>query len=252
MTRGTSVRIPPPLRPWLQAVGQAAQAQRLRVYAVGGCVRDWLLGRADTPDVDFVVEGDAAAFARRLAESTGASVNVHAQFGTATLSWTGRAARAPAGLRRVDVATCRKETYREPAAYPQVSAGTLEEDLHRRDFTINAMAASVAPEAFGRVHDPFGGRRDLRARRLRILHDRSFMDDPSRILRAARFATRFGCRLEPGTAEELRQALRAGLLERLNRGRARKELGRMLEEPDPVACLACLGRWVRASRSEGA
>ncbi|MBI2885530.1 MAG: CCA tRNA nucleotidyltransferase [Candidatus Omnitrophica bacterium] len=236
------LRVPPALRPWLQEVGRLAHAQGLRAHAVGGCVRDWLLRRSDTPDVDLVIEGDAVAFARQMAALWNAAVSAHEQFGTATLSWD-----APALLQRVDFATCRKETYREPAAYPKVTAGTLEDDLRRRDFTINAMAMALSPGAFGRLVDPFGGTKDLRARRLRILHARSFIDDPSRILRAARFLPRFRGRLDAGTARELRSAVRAGVLDRLNLGRARKELRRMLEEPDPAACLACLGRWVESA-----
>ncbi|MBI4322827.1 MAG: CCA tRNA nucleotidyltransferase [Candidatus Omnitrophica bacterium] len=235
------LRVPEPIEPWLRRLGRLAQAQGLEAYAVGGCVRDWLLGAARATDLDVCVVGDGIAFAQAAARRLDARVVVHEPFGTATLE------RRPAGL-RIDVAGCRKETYAKPAAYPTVSPGTLREDLFRRDFTINAMAMAIGPQAFGRLVDAFGGWRDVKARRLRVLHADSFVDDPSRILRAARFAVRYGLSLEPQTARWLQQALAAGLVARLNRGRIRKELVRMLEEPDPVACLAQVGRWLNGSR----
>jgi tRNA nucleotidyltransferase (CCA-adding enzyme) len=148
---------------------------------------------------------------------------------------------------RLDIASCRKETYREPAAYPKVSQGTLRDDLFRRDFTINAMAMALNADRFGVLVDPFHGLRDLTRQRLRILHAKSFLDDPSRILRAARLAPRFHLHLEQRTARKVSWALARGLLGRLNRGRLRKEFERMAAEPNPRACLACLGRWLEAS-----
>ena len=248
--RMKTVRVPKSIEPWLRRLGRLAKAQGLEAYAVGGCVRDWVLGAVRVTDVDVCVESHAphaasvglqgVAFARAAARELGAQVIVHEQFGTATLE------HRPRGV-RIDVASARHEVYAKPAAYPTVSPGTLREDLFRRDFTVNAMAMAIGPRAFGRLVDPFGGWRDLKAKRLRVLHAGSFVDDPSRILRAARFAARHGCVLEPQTARWLRQALAAGMLARLNRGRLRKELRRMLEEPDPVACLARLGRWMAAS-----
>jgi len=155
---------------------------------------------------------------------------------------------AAASVTRIDVASCRKETYSEPAAYPKVESGALRDDLHRRDFTINAMATAIGPAEFAQLVDPFGGLADLRAKRLRILHPKSFIDDPSRILRGVRFVCRLGVTLEPGTGRAVREALADGLLARLNRGRLRKELERMVEEPDPVACLALLGRWLNEKK----
>ncbi|MBI3311918.1 MAG: CCA tRNA nucleotidyltransferase, partial [Candidatus Omnitrophica bacterium] len=117
-------------------------------------------------------------------------------------------------------------------------------DLVRRAFTINAMAMAINARTFGVLVDPFGGFRDLETRRLRVLHPQSFFDDPSRILRAARFVQRYGLTLESKTAGSMKQALAAGMLARLNRGRLRKELGLIVNEPDPVACLTRLGRWL--------
>lgn len=245
-THPRKVSVPPIAASLLKRIGRLALERQTTAYAVGGCVRDWILGLPETVDIDVIIEGNGVAFAGQLAEALGAQVAQHEQFGTATLTWNSTPALDDAALRalRLDVAGCRKEIYRAPAAYPTVSAGTLRDDLLRRDFTINAMAMELQPDRWGHVIDPFGGRRDLAARRLRILHAKSFVDDPSRLLRAARFLPRFGLSLERQTAQRLRQAVAADLLRRLNRGRIRKELERMVLEPDPFACLRCLGQWL--------
>jgi tRNA nucleotidyltransferase (CCA-adding enzyme) len=217
--------------PILQSIGRLADQVQMPAYAVGGCVRDWLLGAKQTKDLDVTVEGDGIGLAGAIARVMGGTVEPHEPFGTATLTIPG--SRHP----RIDVATCRRETYAKPAAYPAVSRGTLEDDLFRRDFTINAMAMSIAPSAFGALIDPFGGARDLRQRRLRILHERSFIDDPSRILRGARFLTRFGLRWDPLTARAAKAAVASGALGWLNAGRLRREIERMGREPDPLGCL---------------
>jgi tRNA nucleotidyltransferase (CCA-adding enzyme) len=227
----------------LETIGRLAEEHGVKAYAVGGCVRDWLLGITSTVDVDVMVEGDGLAFAHRLGERFGVPVHPHTQFGTATLELP-RAGKRPVRLMRLDVASCRNETYREPAAYPKVSAGTLRDDLRRRDFTINAMAVALQPHQVGQLVDPFHGWRDVTKRRLRTLHPRSFFDDPSRMLRAARFAARFHLDLEPCTARQMSRALTQGLLGHLNRGRVRKEFERMAAEPRPLKSLACLGRWL--------
>ena len=226
------VTIPAKLRPLLRRLGDIADEQGMAAYAVGGCVRDWLLrrGGADS-DLDIAVEGNGLAFARAAARALEAAATVHEQFGTATLMVPGSPAR------RIDVATCRRETYAKPAAYPRVTPGTLRDDLFRRDFTINAMAAALNRARFGRLIDPFGGARDLRRRRLRVLHPRSFEDDPSRILRGIRFLTRFGFEWEPETERAARAAMAAGAIGWLNTGRLRKELDRIAAEGKPRACL---------------
>jgi len=254
LATGQCVDVPSQIRPLLEKIGRIADQERVSAYAVGGCVRDWLLGVARTTDLDVALAGDGIVFANRVAKALGTSVKPHEQFGTATLVIE----QAPGDSRRpkkttpapssaplrIDVASCRKERYAEPAAYPKVTSGSLQDDLFRRDFTINAMAVAINPKPFGQLIDPFGGFQDLQARRLRILHPNSFLDDPSRILRAVRFAQRFGLTLEPKTAQCLRQAVASGVLSRLNRGRLRKELDRMVEEPDPLACLSRLSQWL--------
>ena len=246
--------LPQVVRERLAQIGRLADAQGVRAWAVGGCVRDTLLGRLPS-EIDVAVEGDGAALALALAQDTGGTLTRHEQFGTASVVLGSAALKARGGrqvlpvaraadgaVTHVDFAMCRKETYDAPGAYPRVSPGTLDEDLTRRDFTINAMALQVQGRAFGALVDPRHGRDDLQARQLRALHPRSFLDDPSRILRGVRFAQRFGCVFEPQTQQWLASAIREGTLERLNRGRWRKELLLMLEEPRPLDCLRQLGR----------
>jgi tRNA nucleotidyltransferase (CCA-adding enzyme) len=182
-------------------------------------------------DLDVTVEGDGVQLANAIAQAFGGMVEPHPPFGTATV-----VVAHPWPRLRIDVATCRKETYVKPAAYPKVAAGTLQDDLARRDFTINAMAMALAPRTFGRLIDPFQGARDLRQKRLRMLHPGSFVDDPSRILRGIRFAQRFGLRWERGTQRAMREAVAAGALGWLNAGRLRKERELMTQEPNPRAC----------------
>ncbi len=220
--------VPARIQPLLRTIGRVAQQQGARAYAVGGCVRDWALGIAETTDLDVTVEGSGIVLARSVGKTLRGRLTVHEQFGTATVRLGGR---------RVDFATCRRETYAKPAAYPKVSPGTLRDDLLRRDFTMNAMALALNPVSLGRLQDPFRGRQDLRRKTLRILHEKSFLDDPTRILRGVRFAERFGLRWDPKTFAQLRSAIKAGALGWLNQGRVRKELDLMLAEPNPRACL---------------
>ncbi|HEU4945360.1 MAG TPA: hypothetical protein VFT10_09400 [Solirubrobacterales bacterium] len=160
------------------------------VYLVGGAVRDLLLGRGRA-DIDLVVEGDAAALAARL----GADIVSHERFGTAKVVLDGH---------EVDIAAARSESYSHPGALPTVEPGAdLAADLRRRDFTINAMAIPLRGEP--RLIDPHGGQADLAAKLLRVLHDDSFVDDPTRAIRAARYAARFDLELEPHTADLLRR-----------------------------------------------
>jgi tRNA nucleotidyltransferase (CCA-adding enzyme) len=183
-------RIPERLRALagLDRVREAAAGTA--TYLVGGAVRDLLLGR-DRTDLDIAVEGDAAAVGRRL----GGEVRTHERFATATVH--------TAGL-ELDLATSRSEAYPEPGALPEIQPATLSEDLARRDFTLNAMAVPL--EGDPELIDPHGGLEDLKRGALRVLHDDSFVDDPSRALRAARSAARYGFDLDPDTERLLREA----------------------------------------------
>ncbi len=194
------------------------------VYLVGGAVRDLLLGRGRA-DVDLVVEGDAATLAARL----GAEVTAHERFGTAKLTLAGH---------EVDVATARTEAYPHPGALPVVGpAHHLEADLARRDFTVNAMAIPLHGEP--RLIDPHGGQADLAARQLRVLHAGSFVDDPTRAIRAARYAARFGFDLEAKTEELLRQTD----LGTVSADRREAELLRLAGEARAPRAFELLGQW---------
>ena len=199
-------------------------------YLVGGTVRDLLLGAAPRYDFDLAVVGDSEAYARALAERLNGRLTAHDRFGTATVHYGDGA--------HVDVATARTETYASPAALPDVApAASIEEDLARRDFTINAMAVAV-PD--GELVDPFDGARHLRDELVRVLHERSFVDDPTRIFRAARYETRLAFRMDPKTETLALQAARDVLL--LSGARIREELIAILEEDNPERTLARLAQ----------
>ncbi|MDD5254897.1 MAG: hypothetical protein PHR11_02445 [Candidatus Omnitrophica bacterium] len=190
-------------------------------YLVGGFVRDVILGVGNF-DLDIVVEADGILFAQEFARRTSGSIVSHTRFGTASVALEG-------GL-KVDIATARKETYPVPACLPQVSRGTLRDDLARRDFTINAMAASISAGDFGLLVDFFGGAEDLRRGKIRVLHPLSFRDDPTRILRAIRFEKRYGFTIEPLSLRLLKQAVAQGLIQRVGPHRLRDELVLNLKE----------------------
>jgi tRNA nucleotidyltransferase (CCA-adding enzyme) len=202
------------------------------VYVVGGTIRDILLGEASF-DVDIAVEGDAIAFAYALASALGGRATPHHRFGTAIVSY--------ADGERIDVVTTRTEFYDSPGALPTVERAGLREDLLRRDFTINAMAASLRAGDFGRLVDPYGGRADLDARVLRVLHNLSFIDDPTRIFRGIRYEARHGFRFEEHTARLLRGCIEMGLVGDLSSSRLRDELVALLEDPGAVAGIRRLG-----------
>jgi tRNA nucleotidyltransferase (CCA-adding enzyme) len=191
------------------------------VYLVGGTVRDILLGEPSF-DVDIAVEGDALALAHALADVLGGRVRPHEKFGTAVVVY--------GDGERVDVVTARTEFYDAPGALPAVEHATIREDLFRRDFTINAMAASLKGDDFGRLVDPFGGRADLEARRIRVLHNLSFIDDPTRIFRAIRYENRYGFRMDDHTAALARGCIEMGLVGDLSSPRLGDELLKLLEE----------------------
>jgi tRNA nucleotidyltransferase (CCA-adding enzyme) len=189
-------------------------------HLVGGAVRDLL--RDETPlDLDVAVEGDGPEAARAVAERLGGDVVGYDRFGTATVSAPGLV---------VDIAGTRRETYSAPGALPDVEPAPLDEDLHRRDFTVNAMAAGLSPDDLGELHDPFGGQRDLEERVIRVLHERSFLDDPTRLLRAVRYEARLGAAMDPRTEELALEAIEGGALKAVSGTRVRVELVYLFEE----------------------
>ena len=189
-------------------------------YLVGGAVRDLLLGHRAV-DLDVAIEGDATSAARDVALRTGGNAQVHERFGTATVKAPGLA---------VDLATTRRERYERPGALPVVEPAMLDEDLARRDFAINAMAIALTHDQLGRLHDPHRGRADLDAGRVRILHERSFVDDPTRLLRAVRYEARLGFRMDADTEAVARAAVADGALETVSAHRVRDALMDLLAE----------------------
>ena len=208
--------------PGVDRLRAAMAAAGVEAYLVGGAVRDLLLGR-ERVDLDVVVDGDHAAFVDAL----GGEARARERFGTATVAVDDR---------QVDVAAARSETYPRPGALPEVSPGDLRDDLARRDFSVNAIAL---PLDGGEVIDPHQGVADLGARLLRALGERSFVDDPTRALRAARYSSRLGFEVEPGTLELIRSAD----LMTVSAERVEAELRRLAGEPDPVAGLRLLVDW---------
>ena len=228
------LKLPAGLRPALRALAGEAARRGVPAFAVGGCVRDWLLG-LPTKDLDIVLESDPAPWARLCAARLGGRAEAFDRFGTFRVL-------APGGL-RLDFARARTESYSAPAALPVVRPATLRRDLERRDFAINAMAAPIAGAGLGALVDPLGGLEDLRRRVVRVLHPASFEDDPTRLYRAARFCARFAFRLEPATARLARRAVAGRAPGLLSRERLRAELWRILEEKDPAAALALARSW---------
>jgi tRNA nucleotidyltransferase (CCA-adding enzyme) len=224
-----------------------AAAERPGVHAVGGYVRDVRLGRPPR-EVDLVVEGDAGELARELATRMGGAALEHGRFGTATVN-------GPEG--RVDLASSRAEHYPHPGSLPEVTLGApLDQDLQRRDFTVNAIAVALseptgpgAPR--GQVTTVPDAEADLAAGRLRVLHDASFLDDPTRLLRLARYAERLGFDVEPHTAELLADAVASGALATVTPARVGTELRLALAEPDPVAGLERMDRLGLLSAIDG-
>ena len=209
----------------LEAIGESADEMGYPVFVVGGLVRDLLIGRPNL-DVDIVVEGDGIDFACTFADAREGEVKRHKRFGTAVVA-------LPDGF-KIDVATARTEIYDQPGALPSVSFSSIRDDLRRRDFTINAMALELNEDRFGELVDFFGGRSDLQSGTVRILHDLSFEDDPTRIFRAVRFEQRHGFSIEPHTKKLLEKAIAEGFLKRITGQRLRNEILLILKEDDPV------------------
>jgi tRNA nucleotidyltransferase (CCA-adding enzyme) len=219
----------------LREIGSLADERGVSLYLVGGVVRDLLLKRVNW-DLDLTVEGNGIAFARLVADRYGAGLAIFERFATARLS-------LPNGV-KLDIASTRRESYAKPAVLPDVAPASLKEDLYRRDFTINAMAIQLNSATFGQLHDPYAGQCDIKAKTIRVLHKGSFVDDPTRIFRAIRFAQRYGFRLESETARLLKEAAATDLVQQLSGPRFCNEILRLFGEHDPskpIRSLANLG-----------
>ncbi len=225
-------RLPAPIIDLLRSAGMCADGLGMRAYVVGGFVRD-LVMRGENLDVDIVVEGNGIRFAETFAAGEGARVRPHQKFGTAVLIF-------PDGF-KVDVASARVEYYVEPGALPTVEFSSLKQDMYRRDFTINTLAVRLNPGGFGELIDFFGAQRDIKEKGIRVLHSLSFVEDPTRILRAVRFERRFGFAISRHTLNLIRNAVRLDLIRRLPKPRLFSELELILQESDPVSIMMRLG-----------
>lgn len=221
----------------LLLIGQEAARHQVSAYLVGGIVRDLLL---DVPnhDIDIVVEPSALEFAEQLSKVFGGSIKTYPQFGTAAIT-------RPDGI-AIDLVTARSEFYISPAAMPDVEQGNLKQDLYRRDFTINTMAIALHGSRYGQFYDYFGGRADLEEGVIRVLYNLSFVEDPTRILRAIRFEQRYGFKIEPETLRFIQNALEHNLLQKVAPERLKPELVQMLAEakaPHIILRMHELGVW---------
>ncbi len=221
-------RLPKRIQDMLQVASNTADQMEVGAYCVGGFVRDMLLGVPNF-DVDLVIEGDGMAYAGRLAQALGGRARLHERFKTGVVL-------LPDGY-KIDVATARTEYYEFPAALPSVEKSSIREDMYRRDFTINTMGLCLNNERYGELIDYFGGQQDLQKGLIRILYNLSFVEDPTRIMRAIRFETRFRFSIEPHTLEFARDAIHRRLLGQLSYKRILQELVLILEEKDPLLAL---------------
>lgn len=225
-------RLPKPLVDMLERAGRLGDRLGVSVYVVGGFVRDLLLDRPNL-DLDLVVEGDGIAFARIFARELNGRFREHSKFKTALVIY-----RDDDGTeQRVDVATARLEYYEYPAALPTVELSSIKMDLFRRDFTINALAVQLDPNHFGRLVDFFGAQRDMKEKAIRVLHSLSFVEDPTRILRAIRFEQRYDFRLGQQTQRLIKNALSLNLINHLSGPRLFQELRHIFDESEPVNCV---------------
>jgi len=215
-------RLAPQVLARVETIAAVSRRFQIPVYLVGGIVRDLLLDR-ENRDLDLVVEGDGPHFARLLADELDGRVRVHDAFMTAVV--------IDPDEFHIDVATARSEFYRAPAALPEVQTSPLRQDLFRRDFTINALAVCLGPETSPELIDYFGGRRDLENGLLRVLHSLSFIDDPTRVLRAVRLGLRLGFEISPETLHLVTVALDEGVFSQLSGSRLRDELILLLDDP---------------------
>jgi tRNA nucleotidyltransferase (CCA-adding enzyme) len=224
-------RLPRHVAGRLREIGSVADAMGCGAYAVGGFVRDLFLYRGDE-DLDIVIEGDGIAFAREYGRISGARIHTHEKFGTAVIIY-------PDGF-TIDVASARMEYYKFPAALPVVELSSIKLDLYRRDFTINTLAVQLNPERFGILIDFFNAQKDIKEKAIRVLHNLSFVEDPTRVFRAIRFEQRFGFTIGRLTTGLIQNAVRMDFFRELSGRRVFNELQLILQEENPAAAVARL------------
>ncbi len=230
LTAEIEARLPGPVTQLVRTVGRTAARHGFNSYLVGGIVRDILLNRPSA-DIDIMIDGDAIKLARAIADNAGARLFVHKAFGTARFDLEGY---------RIDLSTCRSESYDRPGALPRVKPGNICDDLLRRDFSINAMALCINPTDFGVLTDLYGGVADLEGRVIRVMHDRSFEDDATRIMRAVRYEQRLSFKLERRTARLLK--LDIDMLDSISGDRLKHEVLLWLTEQRPGGIIRRAGK----------
>jgi len=218
----------------LQVIGKKAEDLHYNAYLVGGTVRDIIL-RRETLDIDVVIEGDGIELTKRFAVDYPCKVKSHEKFGTATLIF-------PDNL-RIDIATARLEYYKSPAALPTVELSSIKLDLYRRDFTMNTLAIRLNPTGFGELIDSFGAQKDIKEKTIRVIHNLSFVEDPTRIFRAIRFEQRFGFQIGKHTANLINNTVRMNFLDQLDGYRFFSELKLIFQEEDPVLVIKRLAEF---------
>ncbi len=221
-------RLPSKIYNLLETLGKLAHEKGFKVYVVGGFVRDILLNRPNL-DIDVVVEGDGIEFASHITKVLGGRFRPHKKFKTAVVILPDD--------QRIDVATARLEYYEYPAALPTVELSSIKMDLFRRDFTINALAIELNPNRFGLLVDFFGGQKDIKEKRIRVLHSLSFIDDPTRIIRAVRFEQRFNFKIGPQTERLIKNAIKLNMFQKLSGSRIFQEFKLVFEEESVIECI---------------
>jgi len=216
------------------SAAKLADERKVRIALVGGAVRDLLL---DQPlgDADLMLEHPAKPLVTELAAMLGAELISHERFFTFSLVLS--------NAKKIDIVTAREEVYPGPAKLPMVTPSSIEQDMKRRDFTINAMACWLNRDSLGKILDPFDGRSDMKRKTLRALYEKSFFDDPTRLFRAARFAGRLGFGVEPATEDGIVDSIKAGAPRLLSPVRLRHEFELILKERNAAPILAILKRW---------
>jgi tRNA nucleotidyltransferase (CCA-adding enzyme) len=220
-------RFPLEIYNFLKLSGEVAEELGVNAYLIGGSVRDLLRGEENL-DIDIVIEGDGISFAKTFGKKLNARVRTHPRFGTAQVI---------TDKLKLDVATARTEYYESPAALPKVETSSIKKDLYRRDFTINTLAVKLNPKDFGLLIDFFGGQRDLREKAIRVLHNLSFVEDPTRAFRAVRFSERFGFKISKHTENLIKSTIEMNLFDKLSGPRLYEELLLSFNETEPVRTL---------------
>ncbi|MCP4020316.1 MAG: CBS domain-containing protein [Desulfobacteraceae bacterium] len=218
----------------LESAGKIGQDLGYNMFVVGGFVRDLLLNRK-TDDIDIVVEGDGIAFAKAFAKKRKCRINTYKKFSTAVIIFPGNL--------KIDVASARREYYQTPAALPIVEKSSIKLDLARRDFTINTLAISLNPGTFGVLIDFFGASRDLKDKTIRTIHNLSFVEDPTRIFRAIKFANRFGFKIGKVTSNLIKNAIKINSFKNLSGLRVLSELKQIFEEDNPIPAIKTLQKY---------